>query len=413
MFSIFLRFASIVRQSVKTTERYYHLGGSTRDSHDTKVPHFCCKSDKVCFVSGTDLCCLVECLSRLSDRICLSECFVGMYLVSFAPCVNVLSLWNEHTYVGGAHTVFSARPQSMSQSPVKKWCFTLHNYTQVEEDALKEDVAGNFDYIVFGYETTSRGTPHLQGFFILKTKRRRHYVANIVGLRRARVEAAGGTPAENAAYCKKDGNRFFERGEMRGQGYRSDIHTYVDAITTNEEPPLVAYMTHPKGVQATRQEHLRRTLPMERNPRIIVLYGAPGSGKSREAILGRDDNSVYIHYPTGSIGRADHWFCGYRGEKRCVLEEFNPKDYDINFFKKLTDVYKLELNTKGAHTYAAWDELYITTNIHPDRWYTTASAYDRRAVARRLHEVWEYSISDDGDYVRVLLGDGKEAMKLN
>lgn len=87
----------------------------------------------------------------------------------------------------------------------KRWCFTINNYTAVEQQAIL-DSADNFDYLILARERGDSGTPHLQGFLILSTKLRLNGVKALPGFRRAHLEAARGTPKQASDYCKKDGD---------------------------------------------------------------------------------------------------------------------------------------------------------------------------------------------------------------
>lgn len=287
------------------------------------------------------------------------------------------------------------------------WLFTLNNYTPAEISDLCGDEAQVFRYLCFGKEVGSNGTPHLQGYFQLKKKARLSRVKLIAGLERAHFEIARGTPDENREYCSKDGD-FHEQGECTGQGHRTDIEKCVELIKSAQEIPLEMFMRYHKGIVATRQEHLRRTVPMERDVRVVVLCGDPGTGKSTEALLSLPPEEVYVHCKSST----GHWFDGYVGQKRIVLEEFNPVDYDINFVKRLLDKWQLQLSVKGGFTYAAWSEVYITCQARPDTWYSNGHDTDRRAVARRINEV--YLFTREGDtYSREHIGDGYTAMKLS
>lgn len=72
----------------------------------------------------------------------------------------------------------------------RNWCFTLNNYTPLEEDALEEVVDATNSkvrYIVFGKETASTGTEHLQGYFELSESltmsRVRKHFSTVTGVR--------------------------------------------------------------------------------------------------------------------------------------------------------------------------------------------------------------------------------------
>ncbi len=117
----------------------------------------------------------------------------------------------------------------------KRWCFTLNNFTPAEYDAIVSSV-DNYEYLVVGKESGESGTPHLQGFAILKTRLRLAAVRLLISPR-AHFEAARGTPKQASDYCKKDGE-FFEHGELpQSQGKRSDFECLKDWFKQLDTPP--------------------------------------------------------------------------------------------------------------------------------------------------------------------------------
>lgn len=108
----------------------------------------------------------------------------------------------------------------------KHWCFTFNNYTQVDVERLSTLPPGA-TYIVFGRETGTSGTPHLQGFVSFSSRLRLRQVLDIVG--QCHCTVARRVP-ESIAYCKKDGD-FVEVGiEPGGSGSRSDLDTFKAAV---------------------------------------------------------------------------------------------------------------------------------------------------------------------------------------
>lgn len=121
-------------------------------------------------------------------------------------------------------------------SRVKRWCFTLNNYTQAEYDTVFPfDVSGArgiapvLDYVVVGKEIAPCGTPHLQGFCNFLVRTRLTTAKHL--LPRAHWEVARNT--ERAIeYCKKDGD-FLELGTPpteSSQGKRSDLNSFKEAV---------------------------------------------------------------------------------------------------------------------------------------------------------------------------------------
>lgn len=121
-------------------------------------------------------------------------------------------------------------------SRVKRWCFTLNNYTEDEYSAfLPRDATGArtlppiLDYIVVGKEIGTFGTPHLQGFLSFCDRSRIAACKRLSS--RAHWEVA--RSVERAIdYCKKDGD-FLEFGDKPSeskQGRRSDLESFKEAV---------------------------------------------------------------------------------------------------------------------------------------------------------------------------------------
>lgn len=92
------------------------------------------------------------------------------------------------------------------------WCFTVNNYSEEEYTEL---LNGEFNYVIIGKEVGNNGTPHLQGYLQLKTKKRLTAMKKIHNT--AHWEIARGTPEENKVYCSKQ-KKFEERGSICIQG---------------------------------------------------------------------------------------------------------------------------------------------------------------------------------------------------
>lgn len=135
-----------------------------------------------------------------------------------------------------------------AQHAAKRWCFTINNYTAAERQSIL-DSAGDFDYLIVAREYGDSGTPHLQGYFILKTKCRLRQVKALSNgiFRRAHLEVSRGTPQEASDYCKKgypDPHNdqehheadFEEFGELPStQGKRTDFEKLDDWLEELKE----------------------------------------------------------------------------------------------------------------------------------------------------------------------------------
>lgn len=113
----------------------------------------------------------------------------------------------------------------MAPSPqARRWVFTLNNPTDDEEQRLADhfELGDPFRYAVFGREVGDSGTPHLQGFIILTTPKRRNWLTQRF-FPRCYLEPAVADSTAASDYCKKTGV-FDEFGELPSeQGKRTDV----------------------------------------------------------------------------------------------------------------------------------------------------------------------------------------------
>lgn len=115
-------------------------------------------------------------------------------------------------------------------SASKHWCFTLNNYTDADIERINGLVStvDRVSYLIYGKEVGASGTPHLQGYVYCKQKTRMGQIKNIVGSN-PHLECARNVNA-SIEYCKKDGDwvEFGNRGG--GQGSRSDLNAFREAV---------------------------------------------------------------------------------------------------------------------------------------------------------------------------------------
>jgi len=181
-----------------------------------------------------------------------------------------------------------------SGSRAKRWSFTVNNYTLNDELALKR-LCGIFDapdpgeseplvdYLIYGRELASTGTPHLQGYLIWKTDCRLVTCRNRMGLVTApHLEVSRGSPEQNRVYCSKEDETPFEYGTCPAvsQGRRSDLERFFDwadefslehgrAPTTPEAAKLfpVVVVKHGRLMDVVRLRTQRALFHAEPDPR--------------------------------------------------------------------------------------------------------------------------------------------------
>jgi len=121
-------------------------------------------------------------------------------------------------------------------SQAKRWCFTLNNYT--DEDLEKfQSLPSVVTYVIYGKEVGENGTPHLQGYLELKTKRRMNGVKEML-CSRVHLEVAKGTQEENKKYCSKQDVSFYEKGEPFNDGGSYQVQRWEEADKAAREGRL-------------------------------------------------------------------------------------------------------------------------------------------------------------------------------
>lgn len=113
-------------------------------------------------------------------------------------------------------------------------------------------------------------------------------------------------------------------------------------------------------------------------PYVTVLHGPTGSGKTRRAF--EHDPELWSYPGSG-------WFDGYYGQATVLFDDFSGSEFKITFLLRLLDRYPMQVPVKGGFTWWAPEQIFITSNLSPDRWYPNAHIEHVRALQRRFSEV--------------------------
>lgn len=253
-------------------------------------------------------------------------------------------------------------------------CFTWFDYSDQDIENCK-----NWDckYLCIGFETCpSTGKKHIQGYVEWKGSKRFDTLKNINT--KIHWENRKGTAKQAAEYCKKDGN-FYEKGEISNQGNRTDLEEVSEMLKKKKslkeivENFPVVYIKYHKGI-----EKMQNILMPQRTTRPIVtwLWGKTGVGKTYKAV-----NSHKDYY----IKPKSKWWDGYTQQECIIIDDFDG-DWPYRDLLRVLDTYGYQGQTKGGHVEINSPFIYITSEYHPNHFWTD-SEYSQ--MIRRIANVQE------------------------
>ncbi|UPW41433.1 replication associated protein [Dipodfec virus UA04Rod_4537] len=275
--------------------------------------------------------------------------------------------------------------RKVQSKPVRRWCFTINNYSPEEEEAVKQ-LAGDCKYLICGREVGENGTPHLQGYCNLRrTCRMGALKARLGG--RGHFEAARGDDSQNRDYCAKGGDILVESGELQWKGKRNDLHAAVEKLKASRSLSQVAqehpetFVKYHRGLAALLLMSPDMTTPRNWKTEVHVYTGPPGCGKSK---------LVHERAPSGYWKPRGKWWDGYDGHEDVILDDFYgwlPFDDML----RLCDRYPLRVETKGGTVNFVGKRILITSNRLPHEWYSDDIS-NKEALYRRLTTVVVFEI---------------------
>lgn len=296
----------------------------------------------------------------------------------------------------------------------RRWVFTINNFTVEDElGVLALDGHSHIRYVCYGREHCTEEkvqdpmteeektapkkkplTPHIQGYLECWNAMRLAGVSKL--LPRASIRRAFGSAEQNQTYTSKEDNSWIQFGTpMPGRGTRSDLHHAMDMIHEHapkialfEECPLVC-AKYPKFIQQLTEIVEKEETKEFRQVETHVYWGEAGTGKTARA-MNEENRNVFTVNPDESFP-----FEGYDGEEAILIDDFYG-DLKYHQLLRVLDGHQLRVNVKGAHRYARWKRVYITSNKHPNEWYKKGLT---PALKRRISSVTEFRHQVEGNNI--------------
>lgn len=283
----------------------------------------------------------------------------------------------------------------MSGQRAKYWIFVINNPVVVAAEKgrgitcdtipcgwrTKEAIT----YAIWQREIGESGTEHIQGYIAFVDQLRFNAVKELCP--EAHWEVRKGTHTQAKQYSSKEDTREagpWTIGDDAGipdkKGQRMDLVNLKLTLDNHDVPMrevanqhFGAYLRYRSGIEAYRAlsaPHREATEP----PKIIIMWGPSGTGKSRKAAQA---------YPDAYWKTKSDWWQGYTGQKTIVFDEFYGWiKYDE--ILRILDWYKMEVHYKGASCPLRATTFVFTSNKPWEQWYPKIT--DIHALERRIRE---------------------------
>lgn len=202
---------------------------------------------------------------------------------------------------------------------------------------------------------------------------------------------ADGTAQQNFEYCSKDSVYEHQGDFATEQGKRNDLltaQTYAKENFDNPDCLLGLYENHFSAMVRYGRgfgDYMQLLLEKQRRnkgyarPDVFVFVGPTGTGKSRRAEYEATKRCGAEHVFFKSVGS---WYDGYRGHKAVIVNEFTGAGMPLSEFQQITDGYPYRVPIKGAFYVWKPEVIYITSNVHPDNWWSEARLQEKNK------EIW-------------------------
>ncbi len=269
-------------------------------------------------------------------------------------------------------------------------------------------------YLIWQMEKCpTTGRVHHQCYVELAKQQRLTYLVKHVSCS-ANFEKRLGTPEQARLYCSSKTWKGKDKGWIagpwelgkhrvfrKGQGLRTDLANFRDAIWKGKrksellDTDLFLIAKYPRLYNEIRLARMpRRTTELK----TILALGKTGTGKSR---WGFDKwaygKRSYWRMPSNN-GKI--WFDGYDGHEISQIDDFCGKMSccRLDVLLKIMDRYPELVPVKNSHSWWLPNILYITSNVHPCKWYSWKGREDMRdALKRRFTHVFDFDVKSAGE----------------
>lgn len=305
------------------------------------------------------------------------------------------------------------------------YMITINNpsYYNMSHHEIKSILINKFKTIIYFCMADEKGsTLHTHIFICFKSRVRFSTVQR--QFPHANIVTVKGTVSENISYIKKNGKwendkkhetkiegTFEEWGEQPpdSRGKNHDMtelyHMVIDGLSNAE----IIAKNQDYILQIDKIDKLRTIILTERykelrrlDLKVIYIYGATGTGKTRGVLDEHGNSEVY------RVTDYQHPFDSYACQPVIAFDEYRAgsgmgsnSGIRIGDMLEFTDIYPVELPARFSNKYACYNTVYIISNWSLEEQYRDIQKENPaswKAFLRRIHEV-RYHSEDGKVYV--------------
>ena len=283
------------------------------------------------------------------------------------------------------------------------WVFTVNNPQQPETE-FYEYLKGlyNVRYFVFAKEHGDKeATPHYQGYIEFTEpkyfSKMKHDFSEPRVLPAAHLEPRKGTKKQAADYVKKIGEYADKKHTQTGEVYeygalppeereRTDLNDIIEMIQAGASLREVKaaypsqYFRYYKNIEHLFHEYMAdKFCETDRDVKAVYIWGPPRIGKSRSL------DKLYSRREYFRVNKYKNPFDKYNYQPVLVLDEYDGQ-IDITYLNNLLDSLPCQLECRYDDKWAAWDTVYIISNLPFERQYPYEKAEKKAALKSRISE---------------------------
>lgn len=225
-------------------------------------------------------------------------------------------------------------------------------------------------------EETENGYMHWQFVASFSRKVRRKHVTDLwPGVHAELTISQSGSEAYVFKEDTKVGGSEFEVGTKTfNPSVAVDWDSIWDLAKSGriEEIPTQVRIRHYGTLKRIAADYAK---PVDMVRNVKVYWGPTATGKSYNAR--KEAGAYYIKNPNTK------WWCGYRGERSVVIDEFRGR-IDPSYFLLWLDRYKCVVETKFGSTPLCATDIWICSNLDPRKWWPELDDASRDAILRRM-----------------------------